>query len=205
MTVRIKICGITSREDALHAAACGADALGFVFYAGSPRCVTPDEARAIIEVLPPFVTRVGLFVNETPERVLAIADKCGLDAAQLHGDEPPSACHLPPYRVIKGVRPRTVADLEALSAYPVAALLVDAAVPGHFGGTGQRADWELAAQAAAAHRVILAGGLTPANVAEAIRRVRPYAVDVSSGVESRPGQKDPEKVAQFIRMAREAC
>jgi phosphoribosylanthranilate isomerase len=204
LTVRIKICGITNSDDALHAAACGADALGFVFYAASPRCVTPDEARAVIETLPPFVTRVGLFVNETPERIQAIAAKCRLDAIQLHGDEPPGACHLPPYRVIKGVRLRTSASLAALAAYPAAALLVDAAVPGQFGGTGQRADWDLAAQAATAHRVILAGGLTPDNVAAAIRQVRPYGVDVSSGVESRPGQKEPEKVAQFIRMAREA-
>jgi phosphoribosylanthranilate isomerase len=155
--------------------------------------------------LPPFVSRVGLFVNEAPWRIREIAGQCGLDVLQLHGDESPDACTLPPFRVIKGVRPRTLADLPTLSAYPVSALLVDAAVPGQYGGTGQRADWHLAREIAARHRVILAGGLTPANVAEAVREVRPYGVDVSSGVEATPGRKDPEKVAQFIRMAREAC
>jgi phosphoribosylanthranilate isomerase len=203
--VRVKICGITNGDDARHAADCGADALGFVFYAGSPRYVTPEQARELVAGLPPFVTRVGLFVNEDPGRIRAIIASCSLDAVQLHGDEPPADCILPPCRVIKGVRPRHAADLAALAAYPVAALLVDAAVPGQFGGTGQRADWELAARLAARQRVILAGGLTPANVAAAVRQVRPYAVDVASGVESAPGRKDPDLVAQFIRMAKEAC
>jgi len=205
VTVKVKICGITNAADAQHAAACGADALGFVFYAGSPRCVTPEQVCAMTAALPPFVTRVGLFVNEAPERIRAIAGHCGLDVIQLHGDEPPLACVMPPYRVVKGVRPRCAADLAALADYPVAALLVDAAVPGQFGGTGQRADWELAAQLAAGHRVILAGGLNPANVSAAVQAVRPYAVDVASGVEQAPGRKDPGKVAQFIRMAKEAC
>jgi phosphoribosylanthranilate isomerase len=146
-----------------------------------------------------------LFVNEAPERIRAIAGECGLDVLQLHGDEAPQACLLPPYRVIKGLRPVAGDDLEQLAAYPVSALLVDAAVPGQFGGTGQRADWALAAQLSAAHRVILAGGLTPDNVMAAVRQVRPYGVDVSSGVELEPGRKDPEKVARFIRMAKEAC
>ena len=203
--VRVKICGITNGDDARHAADCGADALGFVFYAGSPRCVTPEQVREIVAGLPPFVTRVGLFVNEDRERIRAIASTCGLDVVQLHGDEPPSACVLPPLRVIKGVRPRTEGDLLPLAAYPVAALLVDAAVPGQFGGTGQCADWDLAARLAARQRVILAGGLTPANVAAAVREVKPYAVDVASGVELAPGRKDPDQVAQFIRMAKEAC
>lgn len=200
--VRVKICGLTNRDDALHAAACGADALGFVFYAASPRCVQPDLVAAIGAELPPFVTRVGLFVNEEPQRIRAIVAACGLDAVQLHGDEPPEACLGLPCRVIKGVRPRTPADLAALAAYPVAALLIDAAVPGQFGGTGQLADWELARQFAARQRIILAGGLTAANVAQAVRQVRPYAVDVSSGVESSPGRKDPELVARFMRAAK---
>jgi len=205
MTVRVKICGITSVDDALHAAACGADALGFVFYAGSPRCVTPELAATICTKLPPFVSRVGLFVNEGPERIRTVASECGLDVIQLHGEELPQDCQLPPYRVIKGVRPKTADELAGVAAFPVSALLVDAAVPGQFGGTGQCADWTLATQLAATRRVILAGGLTPENVAEAIRQVRPYAVDVSSGVEIAPGKKDPEKVAVFIRRAREAC
>jgi phosphoribosylanthranilate isomerase len=202
LTVKVKICGITGRDDALHATACGADALGFVFYAGSPRCVTAETVAKISAELPPFVSRVGLFVNEAPERIRAVAETCGLDVLQLHGDEAPQACLLPPYRVVKGVRPQRGDDLAGLPDYPVAALLVDAAVPGQFGGTGQRADWPVAAQLAARHRVILAGGLTPENVAEAVRQVRPYAVDVSSGVESAPGKKDPEKVARFIRNAK---
>jgi phosphoribosylanthranilate isomerase len=202
--VKVKICGITNAADAGHAAACGADALGFVFYAGSPRCVTPEQVREIVAGLPPFVTRVGLFVNEESQRIREIVAACGLDAVQLHGDEPPPDCVLPPLRVIKGVRPRTEADLAPLAAYPVTALLVDAAVPGQFGGTGQRADWALAARLSARQRVILAGGLTPANVAAAVRQVRPYGVDVASGVEAAPGRKDPERVAQFIRAAREA-
>jgi phosphoribosylanthranilate isomerase len=202
LTVRVKICGITNREDALHAAASGADALGFVFYSGSPRYVTPETVAAICSELPPFVIRVGLFVNESVEMIRGVAGECGLDALQLHGDESPQACLLPPYRVIKGLRPLAGDDLAALAIYPVSALLVDAAVPGHFGGTGQRADWALAAKLAVTHRVVLAGGLTPDNVAAAITQVRPYAVDVSSGVESAPGKKDPLKVAEFIRNAK---
>jgi phosphoribosylanthranilate isomerase len=204
LTVKVKICGITERDDALHAAACGADALGFVFYAASPRRVTPAQARAIIADLPPFVTRVGLFVNEDPGRIREIAGQCGLDALQLHGDELPQDCRLPPYRVIKGSRPRRPEELEPLAEYPVSALLIDAAVPGQFGGTGQRADWELARRLTERQRVILAGGLSPENVADAVRQVRPYGVDVSSGVESAPGKKDPERVARFIRTAKEA-
>ncbi len=205
MTVRIKICGITNADDALHAAACGADALGFVFYSRSPRYVTPAVAAAICAELPPFVSRVGLFVNEAPERILAVVSECGLDVVQLHGEERPQDCLSPPCRVIKGVRPSSDEDLAHLAQYRVAALLIDAAVPGQFGGTGQRADWSLASQLAATRRVILAGGLNPENVTAAIRKVRPYAVDVSSGVESAPGKKDPVKVATFIRRAREAC
>jgi phosphoribosylanthranilate isomerase len=205
LTVRVKICGVTTVGDALHAAACGADALGFVFFAGSPRCVTPAQARAISEELPPFVTRVGLFVNETPERIRAIAGECGLDAIQLHGDEPPEFCRELPLRVIKALRIRDAASLAGHESFQVSALLLDAWVGGAYGGTGLAFNWELATGVARQRPVILAGGLTPANVAEAVRQVRPYGVDVSSGVESGPGKKDPEKVAQFIRMAREAC
>jgi phosphoribosylanthranilate isomerase len=205
LTVRVKICGVTTVGDALHAAACGADALGFVFFAGSPRCVTPAQARAIIDELPPFVTRVGLFVNETPERIRTIAGECGLDAIQLHGDEPPEFCQELPLRVIKALRIRDAASLAGHESFQVSALLLDAWVGGTYGGTGLAFNWELATGVARQRPVILAGGLTPANVAEAVRQVRPYGVDVSSGVESGPGKKDPEKVAQFIRMAREAC
>jgi len=200
--VKVKICGITNAADAEHAAACGADALGFVFYPRSPRCVTPEQVREITPGLPPFLTRVGLFVNEDPQRIRTIAAACGLDAVQLHGDESPADCMLQPLRVIKAVRPCSEAELQLCAAYPVAALLVDAAVPGQFGGTGRCADWGLAARLAMRQRVILAGGLSPANVADAVHQVKPYGVDVASGVEAAPGLKDPDRVAQFIRNAK---
>lgn len=201
---RVKICGITNVEDALHASTCGADALGFVFYPGSPRCVDPDQARRIIAELPPLLTTVGLFVNEPPVRIREIVEFCGLNAVQLHGDEEPSQCSYPPYRVIKALRLRQAMDAGVFSAYRVSALLLDAYSPDKFGGTGQLCDWDRAAEIASRHRVILAGGLDPDNVASAVGRVCPYGVDVSSGVEKQPGQKDPEKVARFIRMAKES-
>ena len=201
---RVKICGITNLDEAHHAVASGADALGFVFYPGSPRFVNPDTARRIIAELPPLVTTVGLFVNEPPARIREMVDFCGLNTVQLHGDEEPDQCCYPPCRVIKALRLRGDMQSSLFSAYKVSALLLDAFVPNQFGGTGHCCDWTQAAAVASQHRVILAGGLNPENVAEAVRQVRPYGVDVSSGVEVKPGQKDPEKVARFIRMAKEA-
>ena len=201
---RVKICGITNLDDACHASACGADALGFVFYPGSPRCIDPGQAQRIIAELPPMITTVGLFVNESPARIRQTVEFCGLNAVQLHGDEEPDQCCYAPYRVIKALRLRSNMDDRVFSAYQVSALLLDAYVPDKPGGTGQRCDWARAKKIASRHRVILAGGLNPENVAEAIRQVQPYGVDVSSGVEKKPGQKDPEKVAMFIRMARES-
>ncbi len=201
--VKVKICGITRVEDALHAVASGADALGFVFYRQSPRCVELDTARRIVAALPPFVTTVGLFVNETVQRIAEIASACPLDMLQLHGDELPGACFaLAPRKVIKAIRVRGEETLANLSQWPVSAILLDAWVPDAYGGTGHRFDWQLAAHAARGHRIILAGGLTPENVGEAVRAVGPYAVDVSSGVEQRPGRKDPQRVAAFIRAAK---
>jgi phosphoribosylanthranilate isomerase len=201
---RVKICGITNLDDAHNAVACGADALGFVFYPGSSRFVNPDMARRIIAELPPLVTTVGLFVNEPPARIREMVDFCGLNTVQLHGDEEPDQCCYPPCRVIKAFRLRGDMQDSLFAAYKVSALLLDAFVPDQFGGTGHRCDWTKAAVVASQHRVILAGGLNPENVAEAVRQVHPYGVDVSSGVEEKPGQKDPEKVARFIRMAKEA-
>ncbi len=202
--VRVKICGITSVEDGLHAARCGADALGFVFYDKSPRCVTPQVAREIICGLPPFVTTVGLFVNEQPGRVSEIAAACGLDVVQLHGDEAPEKCLLPPHRVIKALRVRDAASIDGVDRYPVSALLLDAWVEGAYGGTGRSFNWQLAAEAARGHQIILAGGLSPSNVADAIAAVRPYGVDVSSGVEAAPGRKDRAKVEAFVSAAKNA-
>jgi phosphoribosylanthranilate isomerase len=201
---RVKICGITNLEDARHASVCGADALGFVFYPDSPRFIKPQLARQIIAELPPLVTTVGLFVNETPAYIREVVALCGLNTVQLHGDEQPDQCSYPPCRVIKALRLHDQLGDGLFATYRVAALLLDAYVPERFGGTGHRCDWQRAAVVAAQYRVILAGGLNPQNVAEAVRQVRPYGVDVSSGVEARPGKKDPEKVAQFIRMAKEA-
>lgn len=202
--IKIKICGLTHIDDALQACACGADALGLVFYEKSPRCVTREQARAIVAALPPFVTTVGLFVNERPESIREIVDFCGLDVIQLHGDEGPDACLFPPRRVLKALRVRGEESLAGVERFAVAALLLDAWHPDSYGGTGQLGDWKLAARLAAERPVILAGGLNPENVAEAIRQVRPYGVDVSSGVESVPGRKNPERVAAFIRNARAA-
>jgi len=202
--MKIKICGITNLEDALHACACGADALGFVFYGKSPRCLTPERARAIVVDLPPFVTTVGLFVNEDPQRIREIVEFCGIDVVQLHGDEEPADCEFAPRRVIKALRVRDAASLERQDDYKVPALLLDAWVKGTYGGTGHSFNWELAAAVARRRPVILAGGLTAGNVAEAVHTVRPYAVDVSSGVEAAPGRKDHEQVAAFIAAARQA-
>jgi phosphoribosylanthranilate isomerase len=202
--VKVKICGITSVDDALHACACGADALGLVFYAKSPRCVTPLQARQIIAELPPFITAVGLFVNESPERIRQIAGFCGLDVIQLHGDEGPADCDFAPRRVVKALRVKEAASLDGHAAYAVSALLLDAWVAGTYGGTGERFNWGLAAAIARQRPVILAGGLTAENVAAAVRTVRPYAVDVSSGVEAAPGRKNPAKVEAFIRNAKMA-
>jgi phosphoribosylanthranilate isomerase len=176
--------------------------LGLVFYAGSPRYVTPEVARQVVAALPPFVATVGLFVNEAPQRVREIADACGLDVIQLHGDEAPSACNFAPRRSIKALRVRDAASLVGHTAFETSALLLDAYVPGAYGGTGESFNWALAAEVARQRPLILAGGLTPENVAEAVRSVRPYAVDVSSGVEVAPGKKDPARVAAFIRNAK---
>ncbi|TWJ32717.1 phosphoribosylanthranilate isomerase [Geobacter argillaceus] len=199
---RVKICGITSLDDALAAIDAGADALGFVFYEKSPRNVNPMQASAIIAKLPPFVQTVGLFVNEEAERVNWTADFCGLDVIQLHGDEEPDYCPEIRRRVIKAFRVKDAASLISLRRYSVAGCLLDAWSPAAPGGTGETFNWDLAREAAACGRLILAGGLTPDNVRRAVEQVRPYAVDVSSGVEAAPGKKDRDKVREFIRRAK---
>lgn len=197
--VRVKICGITNPEDALMAVEAGADALGFVFFPDSPRCVSPEQAEAIIRRLPPFVQTVGLFVNEGVEKVNLVADRCGLDLIQLHGEETPDYCADVRRRIIKAFRVKDESSLAGMADYRVAAPLLDAWSPAAHGGTGTTFNWEIAARAAASRDIILAGGLTPENVAGAIAAVRPYAVDVSSGVESAPGKKDAGLVSRFIR------
>jgi phosphoribosylanthranilate isomerase len=200
--VRVKICGITTRDDALMAVEAGADALGFVFFEKSPRCVSPQKAANIIRDLPPFVQTVGLFVNEESNQVNWTADFCGLDLVQLHGEEDPDYCVDIHRRVIKAFRVKDAASLAGIRRYQVAGHLLDAWSPLSRGGTGQTFDWGLVTGAGTVNQFILAGGLNPDNIADAVRTVSPYAVDVSSGVESVPGRKDPEKVRAFIRRAR---
>lgn len=203
--MRIKICGITTAEDALDACDAGADALGFIFWKGSRRYVEPDEARRIVKGLPPFVTTVGVFVDEDLDTISGIVDLVGLDAVQLHGSETPEFCDSATRPVIKAFRVRGEEVLKELSHYHVSACLLDAYREGVPGGTGEVFNWEIARRAAAQGRVILAGGLTPENVGEAVQRVRPYGVDVSSGVERSAGKKDMDKVKRFIEKAREAA
>jgi phosphoribosylanthranilate isomerase len=202
--IKVKICGITNLEDALTAIDAGADALGFVFHAKSPRHVFPEQAAAIIRHLPPFVETVGLFVNEPLDTVNGTADLCGLDLVQLHGEEKPGYCDSVRRRVVKTFRVKDITSLEPMRDYRVAAFLLDAWSPAAHGGTGQTFNWEIAACAAQSNRIILAGGLTPGNVAEAVRKVRPYGVDVSSGVEFGPGKKDSRRIADFISNAKSA-
>ncbi len=203
--IKVKICGITSPEDALTAVEAGADALGFVFYKESPRHIFPEEAARIINLLPPFVQAVGLFVNEAPEIVNQVSRNCRLGLVQLHGDETPDYCRKIEQRVMKAFRVRSLTCLDPIADYRMSGCLLDAYSPSFYGGTGKSFNWEIAREASTrGHRIVLAGGLTPDNVAEAIRQVRPYAVDVSSGVESAPGRKDADKVREFIRNAKEA-
>jgi phosphoribosylanthranilate isomerase len=199
----IKICGITRLEDALCAADCGADAVGFVFHPASPRYITAEKAKAIIAELPARVARVGVFVNRPAEEVKRTAEACGLDLIQIHGDESPAYSRLfPPRRIIKAVSPRTPGELEALGDYEVRAFLVDARDAGRYGGTGKRADWELAARIGAAHLLILAGGLDEGNIAEALAAVAPRAVDINSGCELAPGIKDHDRMRQIVASIR---
>lgn len=204
--VKIKICGITSAEDAALAVTAGADAVGFVFYRNSPRFIEPAAVRAIVAGLPPFVLPVGVFVNEDAAAVRQLMDECGLALAQLHGDETASYCQNLGRPALKALRLRDRGTFLALAEFQrrtnVRGFLIDTFSDQAYGGTGQTVDWILAAEAARSAPIILAGGLTPANVSDAIQRVRPYGVDVSSGVEARPGKKDPVKVKAFIDAAR---
>ncbi|MCU1773874.1 MULTISPECIES: phosphoribosylanthranilate isomerase [unclassified Pseudomonas] len=201
--VRSKICGITRIEDALAAVEAGADAIGFVFYAKSPRAVSVQQARAIIQALPPFVTTVGLFVNASRCELGEILDAVPLDLLQFHGDEVAADCegwHRP---YIKALRVKAGDDIAAaVDAYPSASgVLLDTYVEGVPGGTGEAFDWSLIPQTLS-KPLILAGGLTPENVADAVARVKPYAVDVSGGVEASKGIKDHAKIRAFINAVR---
>jgi phosphoribosylanthranilate isomerase len=200
---RVKICGLRRIEDALLAAELGASALGFVFWPSSPRFLDPDEARAIVARLPPFVTTVGVFVDQPATFVAEVARMLNLGAVQLHGQEPADSYAEAPMRVIKAIAVDAGGDcLPAIAAVPErATVLLDAHDPIRRGGTGRTIDWRQAAAAARLRPVILSGGLTADNVRDAIDTVRPYAIDVSSGVESSPGVKDPLKLrALFVAL-----
>lgn len=202
--MRVKICGVFEPAAALAAADAGADAVGFVFYP-THRLVTVEQARALSRLLPPFLTRVGVFADEPPGRVREVADAVPLDAVQLHGAEPPEACQILGVRVLKGLRIRGPEDLAALARYDVDGFVLDAYAPGQPGGTGVRFDWTLVrrARGLTERPLVLSGGLTAENVAEAIRVAAPDAVDVSSGVET-DRRKDPAKIRAFIAAARAA-
>ena len=201
--VRIKICGITNLEDALLAAELGADALGFIFHVQSPRKVDAEAARAIIAQLPPFVAAVGVFVDEDTAVVRELSANVGLDWVQLHGQESPDYCRSLGRKVIKAFRIQDEGSLRRLADYRGAAqaMLLDTYKKGQAGGTGEIFDWHLARKAKQYGTIILAGGLTAENVAQAIATAGPAAVDAASGTEAAPGKKDPAKLRAFVEAA----
>ncbi len=202
--MHVKICGLTNLDDALAAVEAGADYLGFNFYPPSPRCLAPADCARIVSALPPGVVTVGIFVDEPPEGVRSLLDDCGLDLAQLHGAESPEvlkAMDGQAFKAFRGAGHRHASYARVGPAAP--AFLIDAVSPAYYGGTGQTADWAAARQVSARYPIFLAGGLTPGNVASAVARVRPWGVDVASGVERAPGRKDHAKVRAFIAAAKE--
>jgi phosphoribosylanthranilate isomerase len=200
----VKICGITRLEDALRAVDSGADAIGFNFYSGSKRYISPIEAGAIVEELPSRVLTVGVFVNPEREYVMKILSEVKLGALQFSGDEPPSAVEGYQLPVFKAIHVKGIDSIHASSLFKVHAFLLDAYRAGEFGGTGRSFDWKIGRKANEFGKVIVAGGLTPENVADAVREARPYGVDVSGGVETSPGKKDHKKIETFVSAAREA-
>jgi phosphoribosylanthranilate isomerase len=203
MPVKVKICGITNLPDGVAAAEAGADALGFVFYDQSPRGISIEAAAALIRQLPPFILKVGVFVNAPEDLVVRAIRECGLNLLQFHGEEPPEYCLQFGLMSMKAFRIRDAASMQALLGYHTDAWLLDAYMPDKPGGTGETFNWDLALEAQGWGRpIFLAGGLTPENVAEAVRHAQPYAVDASSGVESAPGRKDHAKVRAFIQAAK---
>ena len=203
--VQVKICGLTNQEDALCAAKLGAAALGFIFYSPSPRNIDPEHARKIISALPAELVKVGVFVNQSVAEVKRITEYCCLDMIQLHGDETSEYCRqFPAAQIIKAVELKNETDLVYVSSYDVAAILVDSRYDGLYGGTGMKANWELACRIRDKKPLVLSGGLNEKNIAEAIQTVSPAALDINSGVESEPGKKDHAKLALIFDIIRHA-
>jgi phosphoribosylanthranilate isomerase len=209
--MKVKICGVTNLEDALAAAEAGADLLGFNFYPPSPRYITPRTCRRIVRHLKQIsspVRTVGVFVNAPVERMRDILDECSLDLAQLSGDEPPEILEALDGRGFKAIRPESLVEarkqagrFSRMGGHP--SLLLDACHPNLYGGTGKPGNWELAQEISRSYSILLAGGLHPGNLTEAIVKVRPWGVDVASGIESSPGRKDHQKLLAFIQTARQ--
>ncbi len=200
---QVKICGITNKEDALYAAHCGAAALGFIFYPPSPRYIKPEDARKIIGILPDDLVKIGVFVNEKAAEIKRVIKYCVLDMIQLHGDESPEFCReFPASRIIKAVELKNENDLNHAFDYDVAALLVDSRDAGLYGGTGRKANWDLACRIKNKKTLILSGGLNERNIAEAMQTVAPAALDINSGVESKPGKKNHAKLARIFDIIR---
>ena len=203
--MKVKICGITNLADALGAIEAGVDMLGFIFCKSSPRHMTVAAAAEITRQLPSHIVKIGVFVDAPDELVMQAISECGLNMLQFHGEEKPEDCLKFGVMSIKAFRVRDAQSLDALHDYPTDAWLLDTFAERQAGGTGRTFDWDLAVRAQRFGKpIFLAGGLDPANVIEAVRRVRPFAVDVSSGVEASPGKKDPAKVKVFIRSAKRA-
>jgi phosphoribosylanthranilate isomerase len=197
--MKVKICGITNIDDALSAAELGADALGFIFVKSSPRHINPSAARKIIQALPPFVITVGVVADMAYNDVLEIIDQTSIGCVQFHGDETPKQIVKYPVPVYKSFRVDSSFNPEILRRYKGSAYLLDTKTSGELGGTGQTFNWEIAVKAKEYGRIILAGGLTPENIIEAIKTVQPYAVDVNSGVEESPGKKDRNKMKLLFK------
>ena len=200
--MRVKICGITRLVDAMVAVGEGADALGFIFVKDSPRFIPPDDAAAIVRMLPPFVTAVGVFVNEPRASILQVIADAGITCLQLHGEEASGETEGYSIPVVKSFRVGPAFDPAALGQYRTSAYLLDTFAPGQHGGTGRTFDWRVAAEARRFGRIILSGGLNAGNVCRAINEARPYAVDINSGVESAPGIKDREKIKALFAAVR---
>ena len=205
MQTKVKICGLTSVADTLAAAAAGADMIGLMFYEGSPRHITLPQAVEISRALPPFVLRVGVFVNPESDLVLRAIAECGLNLLQFHGDESSAFCTQFGLMSVKALRVKDAESLQALERYQTDAFLLDAYSKAGLGGTGEKFNWDLAVAAKQCGKpIFLAGGLTPENVAAAVKQVQPFAVDISSGVESAPGKKDPAKMRAFVAAVKQA-